>query len=66
MLEFEIYFSDLKEETQKRLLAELGIGSASEMNWDMDIVPVATVMIEENDYDSENDYEENQERKFIK
>lgn len=59
MLEFEIYFSDLKEETQKRLLKELGISSASEMNWDMDIVPVATVMIEEDYYDSDNDYEEN-------
>lgn len=38
---FEIYFSDLNEKAQKRLLDFVGISSASEANWDMDIIPIA-------------------------
>lgn len=40
--DFEIYFSDLNEDAQKRLLEFVGAKSASEMNWDMDILPIAT------------------------
>ena len=47
MNEFEIYFSDLNEEAQKRLLKAVNAKSASEMNWDMNIVPLATLMFEE-------------------
>lgn len=43
---FNIYFSDLNEDAQKRLLDCVGIKSAQEMNWDMDILPVATLEIE--------------------
>ena len=40
--EFNIYFSDLNEDAQKRLLKAVGVETASDMNWDMDIVPIAT------------------------
>ena len=41
MREFEIYFSDLNEDAQQRLLELVGAKDASEMNWDLDIVPLA-------------------------
>jgi hypothetical protein len=40
--EFNIYFSDLNEDAQERLLKAVGAKTASEANWDMDIVPIAT------------------------
>lgn len=40
--EFNIYFSDLNEDAQKRLLNAVGAETASDMNWDMDVVPVTT------------------------
>jgi hypothetical protein len=39
--EFEIYFSDLNEDAQKRLLNAVGVESASDMNWDIDMCPIA-------------------------
>lgn len=51
MIEFEIYFNDLNENVQKRLLAELNISSAKDMNWD--IFPLATI-----DFETEIDDEE--------
>lgn len=44
---FEIYFSDLNDKAQAELLAILGIDDPKEMNWDMDIVPLATLEFEE-------------------
>lgn len=41
MNEFEIYFSDLNEDAQQRLMEAVGITDPKEMNWDMDIVPLA-------------------------
>lgn len=38
---FEIYFSDLNEDAKKRLLEDVGIDDPKEMNWDMDVVPIA-------------------------
>lgn len=43
---FKIYFSDLNEDAQKRLLDFVDEKSASDMNWDMDIVPIAIFEIE--------------------
>lgn len=40
--EFNIYFSDLNEDAQKRLLEAVGAKTASDVNWDMDILPIAT------------------------
>ena len=40
--EFDIYFSDLNEDAQKRLLEAVGVSSPKEMNWDMDIVPMCS------------------------
>ena len=37
---FEIYFSNLNKETQKELMKAVGISDPSEMNWDIDIVPI--------------------------
>ena len=41
MKTFEIYFSDLNENAQKRLLETVGAETAADMNWDMDICPIA-------------------------
>lgn len=38
---FDIYFSDLNEDAQKRLMAAVGINDPSEMNWDIDMCPIA-------------------------
>ncbi len=40
--EFHIYFNDLKEDAQKRLLKAAGVETAAEMNWDINILPIAT------------------------
>ncbi len=39
---FNIFFSDLKEETQMRLMEAVGIRDPREMNWDLDILPLAS------------------------
>lgn len=44
---FYIFFSDLNEEAQKRLMEVVGIKDPKEMNWDMDILPIATMDVEE-------------------
>ena len=40
---FEIFFSDLSEEAQARLMAFAGITDPKEMNWDVDICPLAII-----------------------
>ena len=47
MKTFEIYFSDLNEDAQKRLLEAVGAKDASDMNWDADICPIAMYDFEE-------------------
>lgn len=42
-----IYFSDLNEEAQKRMLDFVGVDSPSEMNWDMDNLPLFIYEIED-------------------
>lgn len=49
MEEFNIFFSDLTPEAQKRLLDYVGASDSKEMNWDMDILPIATFGPVEND-----------------
>ena len=49
MKEFEIYFSDLNRVAQKELLKEVGVDDPSEMNWDLDILPLAVFEFEEID-----------------
>jgi len=44
-MELKIYFTDLKEDCQKRLLEFYGIKTPEEMN--LDIFPVATLYREE-------------------
>lgn len=41
----EIYFSDLKQETQEDILDTVGISNPKELNWD--VVPLATIDIPE-------------------
>ena len=54
MKTFEIYFSDLNEDAQKRLLDAAGAESAADMNLDMDTIPIAWFDFEEIDkYDEE-------------
>ena len=38
---FDIFFSDLNEDAQKRLMDAIGIKDPSEMNWDIDMCPIA-------------------------
>lgn len=49
MLTFNIFFSDLSPEAQKELMDLLGISDPKEANWDMDIMPLATIEIDEED-----------------
>ena len=49
MKSFDIYFSDLNEVAQQELLNLVGVESPADMNWDMDIVPIATVDFEDED-----------------
>lgn len=49
MQTFEIYFSDLNDEAKARLLQAVGAKTAADMNWDMDLVPIATYEFEEDE-----------------
>ena len=40
--EFNIYYSDLKEDAQKRLLERFDTTPEAE-NWDKDIIPITTI-----------------------
>lgn len=40
MINYEIFFSDLKPEAQAELMKAVGITDPSEMNWDIDICPI--------------------------
>ena len=44
---FEIYYSDLNDESQRELLEFFGIKDPKEMNWD--VVPLATIYDEDLD-----------------
>ena len=48
MKTFKIYFSDLNEDAQKRLLEAVGQKEPKDMNWDVDICPIAMYDFEEN------------------
>lgn len=41
MKTFNIYFSDLNEDAQKRLLELVGADDPKEENWDIDVFPIA-------------------------
>ena len=47
MKSFGIYFSDLNEDAQKRLMDEVGIDDPKEMNWDIDMCPLVIFEFEE-------------------
>lgn len=40
-VEFNIYFSDLNQDAQRRLMELVHIKDPSEMNWDIDMAPIA-------------------------
>lgn len=40
-VEFEIYFSDLNEDAQQRLMEAVRIKHPREMNWDINMSPIA-------------------------
>lgn len=56
---FEIYFSDLNEEAQKELLKAIGCEDPTEMNWDLDILPIAYYPLPD-DEDDENEDEDDE------
>lgn len=47
MTTVEIYFSDLVPDKQAELLDAVGVSDPREMNWDLDIIPLATIDFEE-------------------
>lgn len=47
MKTFDIYFSDLNEDAQKRLMDKVGIDDPKEMNWDIDMCPLCIYDFEE-------------------
>lgn len=47
MNDFKIYFSDLNNEAQYRLMVAVGISDPKEMNWDLDLVPLAVYLLSE-------------------
>lgn len=42
----EIFFNDLNERGQKKLLEAAGVNEPKEMNWDIDMCPVAIYQVE--------------------
>ena len=50
---FNIYFSDLNKDAQERLMELVDIEDPKEMNWDVDIFPLAVVVT---DPDNEEAY----------
>lgn len=46
---FEIYFSDLNEDAQKRIMEMVKIDDPKEMNWDIDMCPIAMYDVEVDD-----------------
>ena len=53
--EFEIYFSDLNEDAQARLLEVVGVETPADMNWDIDMVPIAMYCFCKESEDNESD-----------
>lgn len=47
MISVPIYFNDLKPEKQKEFLEAVNAESPKDMNWDVDIFPLAIVDFEE-------------------
>ena len=47
--DFNIYYSDLNEGAQQRLMAAIGILDPREINWDIDLLPLAVYPIPFND-----------------
>ena len=50
-----IMFDDLNEYAQRRLLAEAGIESPEEKNWDVEPIAVVDIEREDHDYDYDED-----------
>lgn len=42
----DIYFNDLNDEAKATLLEAVGVSDPKEMNWDVDICPIATYEME--------------------
>jgi len=55
---FEIYFSDLNEDAQKRLLETIPAYTAPEANWDKENNPIAILVNAFEDEDNEEDNKE--------
>lgn len=47
MKTFEIYFSDLNDDAQKRILEMVGVDSAADMNLDMNIILITIVNLKD-------------------
>lgn len=62
----ELYFNDLNKAAQKVMLESAGIDDPKEMNWDMDVLPIAFAAMPEPDNDEddllEGDLEDQLER----
>ena len=47
MKTFDIYFSDLNEKAKKSFLEFMGIEDPKEANMDIDVIPIATIDMDE-------------------
>lgn len=57
MVSFEIYFSDLNEKAQRELMELVHIKHPNEMNWDIDMSPLAIYETnDDEDYPTETDW----------
>ena len=53
MKTFKIYFNDLNEDAQKRLLKEAKVDNPKDVNWFLDIYPIAFLMYEDEEEEKE-------------
>ena len=55
-MDFEIFFNDLNEDAQKRLMEAVGIDDPSEMNWDINMCPLAMYPLPEKEMNTRMEY----------
>lgn len=51
--EVDLYFNNLNERGKKKALEAAGVNDPKEMNWDIDIFPIATLCFEDENEVSE-------------
>ena len=55
LISFEIYFNDLNEDAQKRLLEAVNVKEPRDMNWDINMCPLSIYQVNRNVTQEESD-----------